>query len=251
MFTESLDSFPEEMRSDFVETEMDGKKGYMHKTDVPLVNSLKNAKQEREEFKRQLDDVNTKLSGFEEAKKTEIEKARNEALETARSKGDVKAIEERYQQQMEDLEKRVREEAYNDAKSEMSKERAAEKADNIADNIGLSLGIDKDDAEAISDLLKAKGRVKVDPETGKEIYYDTKGSALSLDRDGFVSQLKTEAKFKRLIKAELITKGGGNANGNGDGSASTVKTASRSEFNGWSQQQRSAFAKAGGKVIDD
>lgn len=223
MFVKNLDNYPKELHGDFIETEMDGEKGFMHKTDTALVNSLKNAKSEREAFKLQLDDVNTKLSDFEASKKTEIETARAEALEAARSKGDVKAIEERYVQQMEDLEQRVRKEAYEEAKSDMAKERAIEKSNSIAEKIGMQLGIDNDDAEAIADLLKAKGRVKVDASTGKEVYYDEKGSALSLDQDGFINQIKTESKFKRLIKADLPTQGNGNANGSNGSGGSAVK----------------------------
>jgi hypothetical protein len=43
---------------------------------------------------------------------------------------------------------------------------------------------------------------------------------------------------------------GGGANG-GRGGASQVKQVTRSQFDGFSQKQRSEFAKTGGKVIND
>lgn len=250
MFTESLDSFPEDMRGDFVETEMDGKKGWMHKTDVPLINSLKNAKQEREDFKKKFDEINTKLSGFEEAKKSEIEKARAEALDTARSKGDVKAIEERYQQQMADLEKRT-----GDVESQY-KERIEKLTGNLKNQ--TKTAVVADIAKELSTDVGYKAfktliasRIDVDVDTGKTIFLNEDGSASSLDVKGFMEELKKDDSYKPLLKSGVVTQGGGNANGNGDGSASTVKTASRSEFDGWSQNKRSEFSKSGGKVVDD
>ncbi len=250
MFVENLEKFPEEMHGEFVETEMDGKKGYMHKSDEPLLNSLRNAKSEREDFKKQLEDVNTKLSGFEEAKKAEIEKARNEALESARSKGDVKAIEERYQQQMADMEKRTSEteQQYKDRIDKLTGNLKSQTKTAVVTDIAKELSTDVG-YKAFKTLIAS--RIDVDVETGKTIFLNEDGSASSLDMKGFMEELKKDDSYKPLLKSGVVTQGGGNANGNGDGSASTVKTASRSEFDGWTQQKRSEFSKAGGKVVDD
>lgn len=211
MFVENLDSLPEELRGEFVESERDGKQGFQHKDTVALLNSMKNAKHERDELRGKFDEVNGKLSEFEKNQQEAIQAAKDKALEDARSNKDVTAIEERYQQQMEDLERRVREEAKSEALTEYRSQSANEKASAIADKIGLSIGVGSDEGEVIAELIKS--RVKVDPNTGEEIYHDAKGSALSVDRQGFIDEIKKESRFKRLIKAEVATEGGGNVNG--------------------------------------
>ena len=213
MFVENIESLPEEMRGEFVESERDGKKGFQHKDTVALVNSMKNAKAERDELRNKFEGVSSKLSEFEKSQQDAIEKAKAAALDEARSNKDVDAIELRYQQQMADLEARVRQEAKDEATNEFKAQSANEKAASIAEKIGLELGIDSDDAEVITQLIRE--RVKVDPSTGKEIYHDTKGSALSVDRKGFVAEIKKESRFKRLIKAEVPTSGGLDVNGSG------------------------------------
>lgn len=249
MFIETLDSYPDELKADFVPTEMDGKKGFMHKTDTALVNSLKNAKTEREAFKLQLDEVSTKLNGFEESKKSEIEAARNEAMENARSKGDVKAIEERYQQQMADAEKRASE----------TNQQYQERIDKLTGNLKS-----KTKTAVISDIAKELStdvgynlfkkvladRIDVDVETGKEIYLNEDGSASSLDKKGFMDELLKDDSFKPLLKSGVVTQGGGNVSGSGEGSASTAKQVTRAEFDSWSDKKRSDFSKAGGSAIN-
>ena len=85
MFLESLEKLPEELRSEFVESEFNGKKGYQHKDTVALANSLKNAKAERDQYR-------TKASEHEWQMAEKIEEAKRKALEEAKSKGDVDAI---------------------------------------------------------------------------------------------------------------------------------------------------------------
>ena len=177
-------------------------------------------------LKQTLDGVDAKyqaakaqLAELEQGKAAAIEEARSKALEEARSKGDVKAVEERYQQQMADLEKRTTERVRNETLKEFTTKQAAEKSTSIAMQIGLSQGIDEDDGYAIADLIR--NRVKVDPDTGKEVYYNADGSALSVDKAGFIEELKKESRFKRLMKGHITTVGGGMVNGStGLGSAS-------------------------------
>ena len=164
-------------------------------------------------LKQSLDGLDAKFKESEKTRAAAIEQARAEALEAAKNKGDVAEVEKRYQEQMADLEKRVAERTRDEVTKELTTKQATERASALADKIGLSLGIEKDDGEAIADLIRS--RVKIDPESGKEIYYDSKGSALSVDRAGFEAELKKEARFKRLIKADATTTGGGMANGNG------------------------------------
>lgn len=221
MFVEDLETLPENMREEFVEYELDGKKGFSDKGSVALYNSLKNAKAEKEDYRNKFTETQSKLAEFEEQQAQKIEDAKKEALNKAKSSGDVEAIEKRYQEQMADLEQRVRIESKEEARNEFLTEQAEKDANNIADKIGLTLGVDTDSGEAIAELIRA--RVKKDPKTGQEIYHDAKGSALSVDRNGFIELLKKESRFARLMKAEFTTNGGGNANGsNNQGSASIL-----------------------------
>jgi hypothetical protein len=214
MFVENIEDLPESMRGDFVESERDGKKGYQHKDTIALANAMKHAKAEREQLKE-------KLSAFEASQQSAIEKAKADALEEARTKGDVKAIEERYQQQMADLERRVREEERGVVLKEIGEKTSKEKAISIADQIGAALGVDEFAGQNISDLIRS--RVTVDAATGKEVYYDAKGSALSVDKKGFMAELKKDPRFKLLIKSETSTTGGGRTQGSGGGGASSQK----------------------------
>lgn len=211
MFVEDLEAVPESMREQFIEHELDGKKGFCDKGTVALYNSLKNAKSEREQYRTQLDETKGKLSDFEATQSEKIEAAKVKALEDAKNNKDVDAIEKRYQEQMLDLEKRVREEERNNVTTEFAEKSANQRAESIAEKIGLTLGIEKEDGEVIAELIRS--RVKVDASTGKEIYHDTSGSALSVDKEGFVALIKKEKRFARLIKADFTTNGGGNANG--------------------------------------
>lgn len=216
MFVEKLEDLPESMRGDFVESEFDGKTGYQHKDTVALKNAMKNAKDERDRYKTKFGELESRLNEFEEAKAREIEEAKTKALEEARTAGDVAAIEKRYQEQMQDLEKRSYEKGRLEAASEFKQRQAQQQASAIVDKIAMTIAVDSDSADIISDLIRS--RVEIDAETGKEIYKDSKGGALSVNRDEFMKELKSEAKFKRLIKADVATSGGGLANGSGNGS---------------------------------
>lgn len=248
MFVEKLDDLPEALHDQFEPYELDGKKGFQHKDTIALANSLKNAKSEKQQTAAQLEQLSTKLAEFEKNQEAAIEAARNKALDEARTNKDVDAIEKRYQEQMEDLRKRVAEETRTATLNEVAEQRAGEKAESIATKIGADLGVDTESGELITDVLVATGRVKVDPTTGKEVYYDTKGGALSVDRAGFIDELKKEKRFARLIKADVATNGGGGANGSNRGGAA-VKQATRQEFQSWTPAKQKEFAKSGGKIV--
>jgi hypothetical protein len=213
---EEFEALPEKARTAFVQ---DGEE-FVPAKDAKL-------KQTLNELDNKYKSLQTKYSEYEQTKAAEIEAARAAALEEARSKGDVKAIEERYQQQMVDLEKRVAEKTREEVTKELTGKQAEQQASSQADKLGAMLGVDKESGEALADLIRH--RIKVDPETSKKIYHDAKGSALSVDDVGFIDELKKEARFKRLIKAEVTTTGGGNANGNGGNGGSTPDANAKAE----------------------
>lgn len=244
MFIESLDSLPEELKPDFVASEFEGKKGFQHKSTVSLANALKNAKEEKDQYRTKLSEIETRLNGYEETKKAEIEQAKTEALEKARSSGDVKTIEERYKQQLADLEKRTNEqlnERDEKIKSITTRVKQERQSAIVSD---LSDFATDDGKPAFKALLKS--RTEIDDE-GNTIYLDENGGATTLDKKGFIAQLQKEPMFKPLMRSDVVTKSNGNLNGGKSGGANTP-TATRAEFEGWPQDKRSDFFKSGGKL---
>lgn len=80
---------------------------YKHGEAVVLKDSLNNLDSKYKGVESQLSETKGQLTQFQEQEAAKIEEAKKKALEDARTNGDVKAIEERYQQKMEDLEKRT------------------------------------------------------------------------------------------------------------------------------------------------
>ena len=219
MKLETLDELPESLHSQFEKVEEDGKVYYQDKDALELKSLAFNVKNENKSLKDKMSEYDTKFSEIEKQQAEKIEAAREQALEEARTKGDVKAIEERYKQQMADLEKRSREAGRNEALQEMTQKQAKQEAAGIVDKISLTIGADSESAEAIADIIR--NRVEVDPETGEKVFRDAKGGALSVDTEGFIAELKKEGKLKRLIKADIATTGGGLANGSRNGSGAS------------------------------
>lgn len=221
MFVEDLEQIPEGMREQFVETEVEGKKGYQDKDSHELRQHLYNVKGENKSLKEANAERDQKLKEYQSAEEEKLRQAREEALKEAETSGDVKRIKEEFEQEREDLRKRVAEETRKEVEKEFTQKQADEKALAISDKIGAAIGVDNESGELISEILKAKGRVKIDPDTGRELYYDEKGGALSVDREGFIESLKKEKRFARLMQNDIVTDGGGNLNGNGQGGAPT------------------------------
>lgn len=211
---EDFEALPEKARAAFT---LDGDE-YVPAKDAKLKQTLNDLDSKYKSAEQKAKELEERLVGFESAKQQEIEAARAKALEDARNKGDVKAIEDRYQQQMADLEKRVREEAKNEAVTEFKTQQAQEKASSLADKIGLSIAVDNESGELIADAIR--NRIKIDPLTGEKIFHDAKGSALSIDEAGFMKEVANEKRFARLVKGDVVTTGGGMAKGNNGGGAS-------------------------------
>lgn len=202
---EQFDELPEFAREQYVE---DGD-GYSHK-------GMMKVKQTADTLDSRVKELSGKIDSFEDQKREEIEKARAEALEEARSKGDAKAIEERYQQQLEDLEKR-RDESERQYKERLDKMSETIKRDKKTAVISELSEIATDKGrKAFKALLS--NRVDVDPETGDTIFLDDDGRATSLDMKGFLADIQKDDAFSPLIQAKVSTRGGGNVQtGNNDG----------------------------------
>lgn len=209
---EQYEQLPEFMQNDLVK---DGDV-YKHSQVVHLKKSLNEVDNK---YKTQLSEVNNRLTEFEASKQQEIEAARAQALEEARTKGDVEAIEQRYQEQMADLESRTKEATRKEVEQEFNYKNAQERANTELEKIIQQMKPVDDDA---ADLLRAalQGRQKV-TEDGKIIYTNADGSASTLTATQFAQEQRESAKFKRLVTAEIATKGGLGLKGSGSGSAAT------------------------------
>lgn len=216
MLVETLDAIPESLRDQFEQVELEGgKKAYQDKDSLELKRHLQNVKADNAKYIASLKDTSERLSQIEAGKAAEIEAARQKALDEARSKGDVKAIEERYQQQMADLEKRVAERTRDEVTKELTQKQAQIKASGIAETIAAGVAVDAKAANALKKLLS--DRVKVEPETGKEYFLDDNGGALSVNRADFEKLIADE--YPNLVKFTPATTGAGGANGNNGGGA--------------------------------
>jgi len=190
----------------------------------------------------------SRIKEIEDSQAAAIEAAKKEALETARNKGDVSAIEKRYQEQMADLEKRSNEtvEQYKARLEALTDKLKTGGRKSIIGDLAAELKIFDDSKPLFEKLIG--DRVDVDPETGKETYLDENGGATSLDKTGFLAELMKDKGFDRMRQAEANK--GGLANGNnGNGGGASV-TVTRAQWDSMSHAQRSELSKSGGKVTD-
>lgn len=227
MFIENLDELPENFRAEMVEHEMDGKKGYIHKTDLPLINALKNAKDERNGAKTQLDELNERLSAFEQAKAAEIEAAKQEALEKAKKEGKWEEVDNRHNEVIEDM--KARHAAEIEAlKGELDSIMGSVKTDKVSALVADLAEMATPQGKKLFKMTVAN-RVDIDPRTGAVTFLDENGSATSLDLEGFKKELAKDETFSPLLKSGIVTQGGGNVNGSGSGSAVTKPLSKMSE----------------------
>lgn len=211
---EQYEQLPDFLKDDYKEV---GENEYKHAGLLKVKSTADELNEKLEKAEKERESLSGRLSEFEKSKQEEIEQARREEMEKAKTNGDVEAIEKRYQEQMADLEKRVREEERNNVLSEVKQERAQEKSNSIAAQIANQEGKDTDASAALEFLIKS--RIQYDVDSGKEIFLDGNGSATSLDRKGFIDELKKVGMYKHLLKSGVVTNGGGSANGSNSSSA--------------------------------
>lgn len=233
MFVDSLEKVPEEWRDQFVEVELDGKKGYQDKDSLELKQLAFNVKEENKAVKG-------RLSEFEKQQAEKLEQARAEALEKLKKEGKVDEIvadiERRNGETVKQFQERI-ERLTNNIKTEKRNAIVADLASELATDSG---------GKAFKRLVSS--RIDVDPETGKVTFLNDDGGASSLDLAGFKAELLKDDGFAPLLKSGVVTKGGGNANGsNGQGGANNPK-ASRAQFDSMNPAERMKFIKDGGIV---
>lgn len=155
-----------------------------------------------------LQNVTGDLDSFKAQQAEAIENAKKEALEQARTKGDVAEFEKRYQEQIADLESRLGSELESER---AEKQKLLDLSKNSARNSLLAearskLKVFDESAKIFNQVVGAM--IDIDPLTGKETFLSEDGSATSLDRAGFMAQLEKDPAFARMREASPPSEGG-------------------------------------------
>lgn len=226
LFFEDLNDVPENQRDDYTQTEYDGKQGYQHKKVVALSRAHDETKNDKRRLQEKIGELISKVEGFESQKALDIEAAKQAALDDARSKGDIDAIEKRYQEQLSDAVERAKAETLSEAEKQFSVSRAKDKAKlEVSEMVSAFNPVDDNARELLTLALSSKQQVTED---GKIIYTNDDGSASSLDAKGFLNSVIESDKYSLLKQANPTTKGSGVLSGQTGGSAS-VKTNDKSK----------------------
>jgi hypothetical protein len=203
---EQFDSMLPEMQEDYV---LDGD-SYKHAGVLKMKGTLNDLNGKLESQKGEYNQLNGRLSEFESTKAQEIEQARADALEQAKSKGEVADIEKLYEERIADAEKRASAATRLEVTQEFALKNVEQQADIELTELVSGLK-PKDDfaARLIKDHLKGRQRI----EDGKIIYFNEDGSASALDRSGLLTELRESPMFKPLSSWTAPSEGGGLMNG--------------------------------------
>lgn len=233
MFVEDLEQLPEVMRDQFVETEVDGKKGFQDKDSLELKQHLFNVKEENKKIKSGRSELEEKLNEIKAQESEKIEQAKREALEKAKKDGKSDEAVTLLQQELEDLRQRSNETEtqYKKRIEDMTTSISTEKSNAVASDIVGEVGNTKG-AKYLKKIILE--RTKVDAETGKITFLDENGGATSLDKQGFIAELKKDEDIHPLLKSDVVTNGGGFANGqqgrqNGGGATNQAANEAKSK----------------------
>lgn len=211
---EQYEQLPDFVRDDY--TEVDGV--YKHAGMMKVKGTLNDLDSRLKSKDTEFNALNERLTQFEQTKAQEIEQARKDALEQAKSKGEVESIEQLYQEQMADLEKRTEQRVRSEVEQEYTLKEVNNKAQIELTELVHGLKPKDDFAKRlIQDHLKNRQKV----EDGKIIYLNEDGSASSLDKAGLLKELQESPMFKSLTSYTPPSQGGGNMNGTNGGSAPT------------------------------
>lgn len=212
MFVENLEDVPESLRDQFVESELDGKKGYQDKDSFELKKHLFNVKEENKQIKESKSSIESQLNQFKEQESEKIEAAKRQVLEDAKKDGKSNEALELLQQELDDMRQRNDEtkSQYEKRIEDMTNSISVEKNNSFATDIVSEIGNVKGSKYLKKIILE---RVHYDPETGKRTILDENGGATSLDKAGFIAELKKDEDIHPLLKADIVTNGGGLVNG--------------------------------------
>lgn len=170
-------------------------------------------KQTLNELDSKYKEASSKLSEYEQSQAQRQAEAERKALEKLKAEGKTDEI-------IADIERRNGEtvKQFQDRIERMANQIKTEKRSALVADLAAELATDKG-SRAFKALVQS--RIDVDAETGKITFLNDDGSASSLDLNGFKAELMKDDSLSPLLKADLVTQGGGNVKGsNGDGRTS-------------------------------
>lgn len=182
-------------------------------------------------LKSSLDGLDSKLKEFERKQQEEIQKAEQAALEKLKKEGKVDEL-------LADVERRNGEtvKQFNERIERLTNQIKTEKRSAILSELAGEMATDKG-AKVFKKLIES--RIEVDAETGKVTFLNDDGSASSLDLAGFKAELLKDESLEPVLKANIVTSGGGMANGSSGGSAPVAS----GNVGGTRSEREAAFAK--------
>lgn len=213
---EQYEQLPDFVKGDY--TEIDGV--YKHAGMMKVKGTLNELDSKLKARDNEFSQLSEKLSSIEQQQAEKIEQARKDALEQAKSKGDIAAIEQRYQEQMQDLEKRTAERVRQEVQQEYTLKEVQNKAKLELNEIVHAL---KPKDEFAKRLIEDHLRTRQKVEEGRIIYTNDDGSASTLDYKGLIGELQESPMFKPLSSYTPPASGGGLINGSKGGSAPVAK----------------------------
>ena len=170
-------------------------------------------------LKSSMNDLNSKyktaegrISDIETQRQADIEAAKQQALEDARKSGDWESGEKRYQEMLDDANKRS-DQALADLQGKfdsLSEKVKVSKKESILANLRGELGVFDESAKIFDRFVGPM--IDVDPTTDKKTFFDDDGSATSLDLAGFAKSLSEDSAFSHMRRGQP-TGTGGLANG--------------------------------------
>lgn len=217
---DEFEALPEKARAAFVldgEEYIPAKDGKLKQTLNDVDSKYKSAMSELEEFKRK--------------QAEQIAAAEAAALEKLKKEGKVDEL-------LADVERRNGEtvKQFNERIERLTNQIKTEKRSAILSELAGEMATDKG-AKVFKKLIES--RIEVDAETGKVTFLNDDGSASSLDLAGFKAELLKDESLEPVLKANVVTSGGGMANGSSGGSAPVAS----GNVGGTRAEREAAFAK--------
>lgn len=183
-------------------------------------------------------DAYTDREAKRKAEKAAQEEAKKLAAEKARQENDYKSLLEQTQEEL-----KLRDQALNHLQSKL----ASEKVGSVVTKLATKLANTADDAELLAALIAP--RLKYNFETEEIKILNAKGEETYNTLDDFEKEVNNTSKFSSLLKSSQ--RSGGGATGARGGASLKNKTVTRSHFDSMSGQERSAWLKNGGSIVDD
>lgn len=189
-------------------------------------------KQTLNELDSKYKEASSKLSEYEQSQAQRQAEAERKALEKLKSDGKVDEI-------IADIERRNGEtvKQFQDRIERMTNQIKTEKRSALVADLAAELATDKG-SRAFKALVQS--RIDVDAETGKVTVLNDDGSASSLDLNGFKAELMKDDSLSPLLKADVVTTGGGMAKGSSGGGSASF---SKGNLGGSRDERRAAIAQ--------